>query len=138
MLIYTDAGHNRKFKFFVITDQFGKVLAHKLHVNRKREKAPELEGIICAIYWAKTRGGKNTILTDYKTAIEVLYREKLPSDLKLRKFQVLIKQLVKETNVNLTWIPRQLNVAGKFLETIPKGKASRDAERMLEYFRGGH
>lgn len=138
MLIYCDAGQNRSFNYFVFTDHQGRVLGHKLYVRKSGDEPSVIEAnaIIAAIYWAKIRNTKCTILTDFKGAIDVFYGRNKPARRQLHKLQVLLRRLLLNTNLTLTWIPRQLNVAGRFLETVPKGRISRDAEVMLNFLKG--
>lgn len=138
MLIYTDAGQNQWFSYFIFTNADGRVLGHKLYVRKENLDISRIEeeAILAAIHWSVMRGGTNTVLTDYKAAIDLYYRKLRPAEKGVYTFQKTIKKLMPKANVTLTWIPRQLNVAGKILERVPTSKFYRDAERMKAFLKG--
>jgi len=133
MILYTDAGMTYTFKYFIFSDQSGKVFGSKLMVRNPSDTVPpEFDAIIAAIYWLKCIPGEHTIYTDYLIAPKILSQHKVNSRLKYVKYyHRLLKNLLIDNKIKLLWVPRSKNIAGKLLEKMPKGKASRDAEKVL-------
>lgn len=134
MILYTDAGMTYRFKYFIYSNQLGKVFGSKLMVRKPSDTVPpEFDAIVAAIYWLKCIPGEHTIFTDYLMAPKILSQHKVKSRLKYVKYyHMLLKNLLIDNKIKLLWVPRSKNVAGKLLERMPKGKNSGEADKVLK------
>ena len=79
-----------------------------------------------AIYEALKSVDKNTvieIISDCKSAIEILRKEHKTHNIRIRHKKQSIHRLIKRENlkVQFTWVPREENLAGQLLEKRMRG-----------------
>jgi len=142
MVLYTDAGWNKKWGLFVVTNDFGKIFGYKVFPNKlKNPKFDQLEllAIISAIEILKLRSKRtkrpDTILSDSQAAIGLLLNGS--TSIKHKFSLALIAQgqrLFKEHPCNLVWIPRQVNVAGKMVAKLQRHPKRLREGRIREVF----
>ena len=133
MFIYTDAGQTRQFTYFIFTNEDGKILGYKLDVTKSDTDLPEESAVVAAAYWARHFCLGATIVTDKKDVMKTLYGTYGKKTGRMRQTRKALNKLLYKTGINITWLPRERNIAGKILETMLTLKPL-SAEKILTYF----
>lgn len=104
----------------VATDDKGKVLVEKIQEGGSNNIA-ELLAVKEALMWCSVRGIKKVeIRTDSRNNLAWVYGKKVGKKINDREMVLNLKTIIlalnKSVNFSLTWIPREYNLAGQYIE----------------------
>ncbi len=125
MILYVDASWNKYWSLFVVITTDKKIVGYKFFQEGRRTCSDEIEfrGVIAALEILKLYGKKNsyhTIVTDNLGVCDII-NSRSKGKFKRKSFQDLYKygkDLKTDVGCNITWVPRQLNPAGKLLDKV--------------------
>jgi len=138
MKLYSDAGTGKRFQYHIITDPVGFILDYEVRVTQfwpyRSHIDPEILGVLGAMRLTERRKNNcHTIFTDSLCSVGFFLNTFSHKRYNLETFKLYEEgqALIKKNNINLKYVPRGLNVAGKLIETYKFG-SMKEAE---DYFR---
>jgi len=113
MIYFTDGFKNKKATGYIIINNSGDLIDYKEFEDIKTNNEAEYEGVLSACKNASTR---DTILTDSKLIYGHCVLGWKCNYKHLQKYVNEITELIYTKVLQLRWIPRDKNAAGKVIE----------------------
>lgn len=117
MKLYADgAGWNGKTSGFAVVNENNDLIIKKVFREENTNNEMEYAAVLYALEFASSPGDE--ILTDSQLVVGQVTKDWKVKAQHLLPFVLKAKKLVAEKKIKLTWVPREENLAGIFLESI--------------------
>ncbi|KKL82145.1 hypothetical protein LCGC14_1987660 [marine sediment metagenome] len=134
-IFYTDASASKKRTFCLVTDSEGSYLCHQnCNYIKKKSFLAELLGIITVIKNAYILDPTErvVIFTDCISSADLLTRDTCSKKQEKNQLLLLGRTLLQDNkNIDVIWIPRKSNLAGRLITRYQRTKRKHGITRKL-------
>jgi len=120
MLYYVDGSSSFIGREIAVTDNDGNLLLSKKYKKELTNNELEYEAIIAALELCENG---DSIYSDSKLCVEQIIGNFKIRQAHLEPYATRAKKILETKKVTITWIPRERNLAGKYLEKKVKTNA---------------